>query len=39
VPTFIANEFRERNRHLNIGLTIKQSYGGGSATKVASKAK
>ena len=39
VPTFIANELRERNRHLNIGLTIKQSFGGGSATKVASKAK
>ena len=23
----VVNEFRERNRHLNIGLTIKQSFG------------
>ncbi len=38
VPAFVANEFRERNRHLNVGLTIKQSLGGGG-TKLASKAK
>ena len=25
----IINEFRERNRHLNFGLTFKQSFGGG----------
>ena len=28
-PDFIINEVRERNRHLNIGLTIKRSFGGG----------
>ena len=39
VPTFIVNEFRERNRHLNFGLTLKRSFGGGGATKVASKQK
>lgn len=38
VPAFVANEFRERNRHLNVGLTLKQSLGGGSK-KLASKAK
>jgi hypothetical protein len=25
----IINEFRERNRHLNFGLTLKQAFGGG----------
>ena len=25
----IINEFRERNRHLNLGLTFKQTFGGG----------
>ena len=29
-------EFRERNRHLNLGLTIKRSFGGGGATASAS---
>jgi hypothetical protein len=24
---FRINEFRERNRHLNFGLTLKQSFG------------
>ena len=28
-PTFVIDEFRERNRHLNFGLTLKQSFGGG----------
>lgn len=28
-PEFVFNEFRERNRHLNFGLTIKRSFGGG----------
>jgi len=35
---FIIDEFRERNRHLNFGLTLKQSFGGGgggSGTGVA----
>ena len=27
-PDEIINEFRERNRHLNFGLTLKQSFGG-----------
>ena len=27
-PDDIIDEFRERNRHLNIGLTLKQSFGG-----------
>ena len=30
-PTFVIEEFRERNRHLNFGLTIKRSFGGGTA--------
>jgi hypothetical protein len=38
VPQFIINEFRERNRHLNLGLTLKQSFGGGG-TKVAASGK
>ena len=29
-PEVVINEFRERNRHLNFGLTLKQSFGGGS---------
>jgi hypothetical protein len=28
-PLLIINEFRERNRHLSFGLTLKQSFGGG----------
>jgi hypothetical protein len=28
-PVGSINEFRERNRHLNLGLTLKQSFGGG----------
>ena len=28
-PEIVINEFRERNRHLNLGLTLKQSFGGG----------
>ena len=28
-PEFVIDEFRERNRHLNFGLTIKRSFGGG----------
>ncbi len=27
---FVINEFRERNRHLNLGLTIKRTFGGGA---------
>lgn len=29
-PDLVVNEFRERNRHLNFGLTIKQAFGGGA---------
>jgi hypothetical protein len=29
-PTLVIDEFRERNRHLNFGLTLKQTFGGGS---------
>lgn len=31
-PDFRINEFRERNRHLNFGLTLKQSFGGNGAS-------
>ena len=27
---FMIDEFRERNRHLNFGLTLKQTFGGGN---------
>ena len=30
-PDPIINEFRERNRHISIGLTLKQSFGGARA--------
>lgn len=29
-PTFVFDELRERNRHLSVGITLKQSFGGGS---------
>lgn len=32
---FMINEFRERNRHLNFGLTLKQSFGGSGTSGVA----
>jgi hypothetical protein len=32
-PELIIDEFRERNRHLNLGLTIKRSFGGGGVAK------
>ena len=39
-PDFIINEFRERDQHISVGLTLKQTFGGGGAgTKVASKDK
>jgi hypothetical protein len=34
-PLFMTNEFRERDRHLDFGLTVKQSFGGGGAAGVA----
>ena len=30
-PDDIINEFRERNRHVNFGITLKRSFGGGAA--------
>ena len=30
-PDFVINEYRERNRHLNFGLTLKRSFGGGGS--------
>jgi hypothetical protein len=32
---FIFDETRERNRHRSFGITLKRSFGGGGATKVA----
>ena len=29
-PDFAIDESRERNRHLNFGLTLKQTFGGGN---------
>jgi hypothetical protein len=34
-PDFVFDEFRERNRHRSFGFTLKRSFGGGGATKVA----
>lgn len=34
-PGLVFNEFRERNRHLNFGLTIKRSFGGGNGAAAA----
>jgi len=36
-PEDIVHELRERNRHISVGLTLKQSFGGGSSSGVASK--
>jgi len=30
-PELMINEFRERNRHLNFGITLKQTFGAGNA--------
>ena len=38
-PDTIINEYRERDQHISIGLTLKQSFGGGGGKKVASKDK
>lgn len=35
-PELVFNEFRERNRHLNFGLTVKRSFGGGNGAAPAS---
>ena len=36
-PSLIINEFRERDQHISIGLTLKQTFGGAGGTKVAKK--
>jgi hypothetical protein len=38
-PIQIVNEYRQRNNHLDIGLTLKHSFGGSSGTAVASQGK
>ena len=38
-PDTVFNEFRDRNRHRSFQITLKQSFGGASGTKVAAKAK
>jgi hypothetical protein len=32
-PVQVIDEFRERNRHISVGLTIKRSFGGGGVAK------
>ena len=32
-PVFVVDEFRERNRHLNFGLTVKRTFGGGGTAE------
>jgi hypothetical protein len=34
-PLFVLNEVRERNRHINFGLTIKRSFGGDNGAGTA----
>ncbi len=34
-PELVVDEFRERNRHLNLGLTVKRSFGGGATAQPA----
>ncbi|HEX6740166.1 MAG TPA: TonB-dependent receptor [Sphingomicrobium sp.] len=36
-PGLALNEFRERDRHLTFGITVKQTFGSGGGTKVAKK--
>ena len=34
-PDSVFFETRERNRHKSVGITLKRSFGGGGAAKVA----
>jgi hypothetical protein len=34
-PLLVIDEFRERNRHKSVGITLKRSFGAGGGTKVA----
>ena len=36
-PDTVINEARERDQHISIGLTLKQTFGGAGGTKVAKK--
>ena len=36
-PSLIINEFRERDQHISVGLTLKQTFGSGGGAKVAKK--
>ena len=36
-PSLIINEYRERDQHISVGLTLKQTFGSGGGTKVAKK--
>jgi hypothetical protein len=36
-PSLVINEYRERDQHISVGLTLKQTFGGGGTTKVAKK--
>jgi len=36
-PSLIINEFRERDQHISVGLTLKQTFGSSGGAKVAKK--
>ena len=38
-PDVVLDEFRDRNRHRSFQITLKQSFGGASGTRVATKGK
>jgi hypothetical protein len=39
MPTSVFDEFRDRDRHQSFQITLKQSFGGATGTKVAAKGK
>jgi hypothetical protein len=36
-PDVVLDEFRDRNRHRSFQITLKQSFGGSTGTRVAKK--
>jgi hypothetical protein len=36
-PTLVRDEYRDRDRHPSFQITLKHSFGGATATRVASK--
>jgi len=38
-PDLALDEYRERSRHITVGITLKRTFGGGGGTKVAAKGK